>query len=88
MVFTTPLPDPLSMAAGVTATAIALGGDHTCAIQAGGGVKCWGKNDNGQLGIGSTDSHTRPQDVTGGSRGGPTTARAMEAFVGMGVYVV
>ena len=57
------------MPAGVSATAIALGFYHTCVIEAGGGVKCWGSNGNGQLGIGSTDGQTSPVVVTG-ARGG------------------
>ena len=36
----------------VSATAIALGGVHTCIIATEGQVKCWGYNGNGELGIG------------------------------------
>ncbi len=50
---------------GISAVAIALGYDHTCAIVSWGGVKCWGKNENGQLGIGSTTDATSPADVAG-----------------------
>ncbi len=51
--------------AGGDAFAIALGGAHTCEIVSGGGVKCWGANWYGQLGIGSRTDATSPADVAG-----------------------
>ena len=39
--------------AGATATALSAGWKHACAILADGRVKCWGRNADGQLGVGS-----------------------------------
>ncbi len=50
---------------GLSAIEITAGSSYTCAIAAGGGIKCWGSNENGQLGIGSRAGQNRPADVTG-----------------------
>jgi alpha-tubulin suppressor-like RCC1 family protein len=42
----------VDLGAGTKAVAIASTFDHVCALLEGGGVKCWGKNDRGQLGLG------------------------------------
>jgi hypothetical protein len=61
---------PLSLSPGVFATALAAGYYyHTCAIVTGGAVKCWGANNYGQLGIGSTAQQNSPADVILGSGG-------------------
>jgi alpha-tubulin suppressor-like RCC1 family protein len=39
---------------GDLATRIAAGGDHTCALLTSGALRCWGRNDFGQLGRGNT----------------------------------
>ena len=53
----------VSFSSGLTATSIYAGGHHTCAILSDGSVKCWGRNQFGQLGIGTTINTNTPTTV-------------------------
>jgi alpha-tubulin suppressor-like RCC1 family protein len=48
---------PVTLDAGKYATQLSLGDLHTCALLNDGGVRCWGSNANGQLGLNSTVSY-------------------------------
>lgn len=54
---------------GGIAISIAAGGNHTCALLSGGGTKCWGYNEFGQIGNASNSNVLTPVDVVGQSTG-------------------
>ncbi|MEK9865387.1 MAG: hypothetical protein VW544_03315, partial [Euryarchaeota archaeon] len=48
---------------GQPATSISVGLDNACAVLADGTIWCWGYNDYGKLGLGTTASQSTPQEV-------------------------
>lgn len=57
-------------------TQVAAGGNHTCALISDGSVRCWGQNNNGQLGRGNpfpTPEGVLPKDADTVSLGEPAT---------------
>ena len=57
-------PTTISVGSGRTVTSVYLGFHHTCAILDDQSVKCWGRNEDGELGVGSTTtSFNTPQTI-------------------------
>lgn len=54
-----------SAVSGVDAVTVAAGGEHTCVLSMGGGLKCWGANVYGQLGDGTTQDRLTATPVSG-----------------------
>ncbi len=55
------VPSPVDVSGlGGPVSAIAAGGRHTCALLSDGAVECWGYNEQGQLGNGTTTPTARP----------------------------
>ena len=58
---------PVSVSlSGGKALAVSAGANHTCAVLNDWSLRCWGANDNGQLGVGTTASSNSPSPVTAG----------------------
>jgi alpha-tubulin suppressor-like RCC1 family protein len=67
----------VDLGSGITAKAIVAGGSHTCAILVdSSAIKCWGENDQGQLGLGTRTDSLNPSVVDMGSG---ITAKAIAA---------
>jgi len=61
----TSIASPVAVQGISTALAVSVGQGHSCALLAGGIVKCWGDNQFGQLGNGTTTDSLVPVDVAG-----------------------
>jgi alpha-tubulin suppressor-like RCC1 family protein len=59
---------PVTVAAGFAALSVTAGGRHTCALAADSTAHCWGANDRGQVGDGSTTDRPAPVPVAGARR--------------------
>jgi alpha-tubulin suppressor-like RCC1 family protein/tRNA A-37 threonylcarbamoyl transferase component Bud32 len=60
-----PAPAPASVSIAAASFTIAAGGAHTCLIATGGTAYCWGANNDGQLGTGTTQTVSKPTAVSG-----------------------
>jgi alpha-tubulin suppressor-like RCC1 family protein len=64
----------------LSVSAIAAGGNHTCALLSNSTVECWGSNTSSQLGTGSSSSPNAPNPVVVAGLTGVTAISAGDAF--------
>ena len=55
----------LPLAPATAPSAVSANFYHTCVVTDYGGLKCWGNNDDGQLGDGTTTTRLSPVNVVG-----------------------
>lgn len=77
---TVPVANTASVNVGGAVSQIAAAGDHTCAILNNGALRCWGRNDHGQLGTGSTTAIGDDESPSSG----PPVALAMVSQLALG----
>jgi alpha-tubulin suppressor-like RCC1 family protein/subtilisin family serine protease len=58
-------PEPVTGITTATSLGLSVGGHHACAVLADGTIRCWGANDSGQLGDGTTTDANEPVAVPG-----------------------
>ena len=75
----TPSSTPIDLGTGRTAVAVSAGARHTCAILDNGDVKCWGRDNEGQLGDGGSDTSINTPPSTPVDLGTGRTAVAVSA---------
>ncbi|MGH2833866.1 MAG: RCC1 domain-containing protein, partial [Solirubrobacteraceae bacterium] len=74
-----PSPTPVAVSGISTATHIASGYFHTCAVLSSGGVDCWGENAFGQLGDGKTEAEQEESST-------PVEVKGLSGIVGIAAY--
>jgi hypothetical protein len=60
-----PNPTPVPVIAITNAIAVSVGNFDACALLSGGGIDCWGYNEDGRLGDGNSESTASPVAVLG-----------------------
>jgi alpha-tubulin suppressor-like RCC1 family protein len=66
-------PSPVAVATPLRFATISASRDHTCGLTATGAAYCWGRNNTGQLGDGTTADALTPRAVAGGLSFGSIT---------------